>query len=206
MFPQHRLLLGFLNRLTVSLSVMAPWGFPVGSMVKDLPAIAGIPGDSVSGSGRSPGEGNVNPLQYSCLGNPMDGGAWRATVHGVMKRRTRLSDSVRMAPYQWGRAQFVPHRFVPDSSPTFCLLVWPPVLGICPSRAFLLPAASYWYPFPQLWRFRPLPLLSWWSVVAGLAGMRGHQWRSPVYPLSVAGLLGSILNPLLILPSGIRHR
>ena len=77
-----------------------PLGFPVGSMVKDLPAIAGIPGDSVSGSGRSPGEGNVNPLQYSCLGNPMDGGAWRATVHGVMKRWTRLSDSVRMASYQ----------------------------------------------------------------------------------------------------------
>ena len=41
---------------------------------------------------RSPGEGNGNPLQYSCLENPMDGGAWRATVHGVAKSRTRLSD------------------------------------------------------------------------------------------------------------------
>ena len=38
------------------------------------------------------GEGNGNPLQYSCLENPMDGGAWRATVHGVAKGRTRLSD------------------------------------------------------------------------------------------------------------------
>ena len=42
--------------------------------------------DSVPGSGRSPGEGNGNPLQYSCLGNPMDRGAWRAIVHRVTKR------------------------------------------------------------------------------------------------------------------------
>ena len=43
-------------------------------------------------SGRSPGEGNGNPLQYSCLENPMDRGAWWATVHRVAKRRTRLND------------------------------------------------------------------------------------------------------------------
>ena len=48
--------------------------------------------DSIPGSGRSPGEGNGNPLQYSCLGNPMDGGAWWATVHRVAKSWTRLSD------------------------------------------------------------------------------------------------------------------
>ena len=47
---------------------------------------------SIPGSGRSPGEGNGNALQYSCLENPMDGGAWWATVHGVAKSRTRLSD------------------------------------------------------------------------------------------------------------------
>ena len=46
----------------------------------------------IPGSGRSPGEGNGNPLQYSCLENPMDEGAWYATVHGVAKSRTRLSD------------------------------------------------------------------------------------------------------------------
>ena len=47
-------------------------------------------GDSglIPGSGRSPGEGNGNPFQYSCLENPMDGGAWQATVHGVAKRLT----------------------------------------------------------------------------------------------------------------------
>ena len=52
-------------------------------MVKNLPANAGDSGDSglIPGSGRSPGGGNGNLLQYSCLGNPMDRGAWRATVH-----------------------------------------------------------------------------------------------------------------------------
>ena len=51
----------------------------------------GDPG-SVPGSGKPPGEGNGNPLQYSCLGNPMDRGAWWATLHGVAKSETRLSD------------------------------------------------------------------------------------------------------------------
>ena len=45
----------------------------------------------IPGLGRSPGEGNGNRLQYSCLENPMDGGAWWATVHGVTKSRTQLS-------------------------------------------------------------------------------------------------------------------
>ena len=60
-------------------------------MVKNLPANAGDPG-LIPGSGRSPAEGNGNPLQYSCLGNPMDKGAWWATGHGVTERQTRLSD------------------------------------------------------------------------------------------------------------------
>ena len=47
---------------------------------------------SIPGLGRSPGEGNGNPLQYSCLENSMDRGAWRATVHGVSKSETQLSD------------------------------------------------------------------------------------------------------------------
>ena len=53
-------------------------------MVENPLANAGDAG-SIPGSGRSPGEGNGNPLQYSCLGNPMDRGAWWATVHGVAK-------------------------------------------------------------------------------------------------------------------------
>ena len=62
-------------------------GFPGGSMVKNLPANAGATGDvgSIAGSGRSPGGGNGNPLQYSCLENPVDRGAQRITVHSVTK-------------------------------------------------------------------------------------------------------------------------
>ena len=59
-------------------------GFPGGSVAKNPPGNAGDT-DSIPGSGRSPGEENGNPLQYSCLGNPMDRGAWQATVHGVTK-------------------------------------------------------------------------------------------------------------------------
>ena len=65
--------------------------FPGGSEGKASAYNAGDPG-SIPGSGRSSGEGNGNPLQYSCLENPMDGGAWQATVHGVAKSWTRLSD------------------------------------------------------------------------------------------------------------------
>ena len=57
-------------------------GFPGGSDGKESACSAGDLG-LIPGWGRSPGEGNGNPLQYSCLGNPMDGGAWQATVHGV---------------------------------------------------------------------------------------------------------------------------
>ena len=61
-------------------------GFPGGTVVKNLPANAGETRDSSSipGSGRSPREGNGNPLQYCCLENPMDGGTWWATVHRVI--------------------------------------------------------------------------------------------------------------------------
>ena len=65
-------------------------GLPRGSVEKNLPANKGDTGDmgSVPGSGRSPGEGNGSPLQYSCRENPMDRGAWQAAVHGVAKSWT----------------------------------------------------------------------------------------------------------------------
>ena len=65
-------------------------GFPGGTVVKNLPASAGDSGDanSIPGSGRSPGEGNSNPLQYSCLENSMDREAWQATVHAIAKSQT----------------------------------------------------------------------------------------------------------------------
>ena len=63
-------------------------------MVKLLPANAGDARDlgSIPGSGRSPGGGNGNPLQYSCLENSMDRGAWQATVHAVANSQTCLSN------------------------------------------------------------------------------------------------------------------
>ena len=63
----------------------------VAQMVKNLPASAGDLG-SIPGPGGSPGGGSGNPLQYSCLENPTDRGAWQAAVHGVTKSRARLSD------------------------------------------------------------------------------------------------------------------
>ena len=66
------------------LSTADIWGFPGGSVVKTLPGNAGD-ASSIRGPGRSPGKGNGNPLQYSCLENPMDRGAWWATVHGAAK-------------------------------------------------------------------------------------------------------------------------
>ena len=68
---------------------MAPWhlGLPGGSAVKNPPANAGDP-NVIPELGRSPGEGNGNTLQYSCLGNPIDRGAWWAAVHGVAESDT----------------------------------------------------------------------------------------------------------------------
>ena len=66
-------------------------GFPGALDGKESACNAGDPG-SIPGLGRSPGERNSNPLQYSCLGNPMNRGAWQATVHGATKNQTWLRD------------------------------------------------------------------------------------------------------------------
>ena len=81
-------------------------GFPGGSVVKNPPANTGDARDvdSIPGLGRSPGEGNGNPLQNSCLGNPMDKGAWWATVHGVTKESDmteRLNNNNSSNLYYW---------------------------------------------------------------------------------------------------------
>ena len=70
------------------------YGALVVQLVKNLPANVGDTRDVglIPGSGRSPEEGNGNPLQYSCLGNPTDREAWRAIVHGVTKSWTQLSN------------------------------------------------------------------------------------------------------------------
>ena len=77
---------------------------------ENSPANAGDTRDAglIPGLGRSPGIGNGNPLQYSCLGNPMDRGAWRATVHGVAKSRTWLSDGTTTTA--WWRVESIEER------------------------------------------------------------------------------------------------
>ena len=81
------------------------WASLVAQTIKNLPANAGDAG-SIPGPGRSPGGGHGNPLQYSCLGNPMERGAWQGTVHGVTKSWTQLTPSLsltsRISPSQLG--------------------------------------------------------------------------------------------------------
>ena len=82
------------NLSSTTSQVALPRWYLIGSqmllMVMNLPASAGDARDvgSIPGLGRSPGEGNGNPLQYSCLKNPTDRGAWQATVHGVAESWT----------------------------------------------------------------------------------------------------------------------
>jgi len=93
MLSAHRLTGTSNNALFLS-QTNTSCGLPGGSVVKNLPANTGHAGDmsSISGLRRSSGEGDGNPLQYSCLGNPMERGAWWATVHRVTKSRTWLSN------------------------------------------------------------------------------------------------------------------
>ena len=94
-----RLVIAFLPRskhLLISWLQSPSVDLPFSSDGKESACKAGDPG-SIPGSGRSPGEGNDNPAQYSCLENPMDGGAWWDIVHGVAKSQTRLSDFTHFA-------------------------------------------------------------------------------------------------------------
>ena len=92
--PLSRDLSSFASQMQGTLNQLreARKGFPCGSVVKNLPANAGDARDtgSIPDLYRSPGEGNGNPLQYSCLGNSIGRGAWWATVHGVAKSPTPL--------------------------------------------------------------------------------------------------------------------
>ena len=77
----------FVNVFFHSMVCLFGFGFSGGSDSKESACNAGH-WDSIPGLERSPGEGNGNPLQYSCLENPLDRGAWWATIHGVAKSRT----------------------------------------------------------------------------------------------------------------------
>ena len=84
-------LIYYVMRICHDIPLSSLKGFPGGSGSKE-PSCNARDRGSIPGSGRSPGEGNGNPLQCSCLENSMDRGAWLATVHGVEKGRTRVSE------------------------------------------------------------------------------------------------------------------
>ena len=116
--PSHLSFLSYIHQPTL---------FPGDIVVKNLPANAGELG-SIPGSGRSPGEGSGNPLQYSCMENPMDRGAWRAIVPGVAKSWTWLSDSTAV---QRGLTPEIRHHlgsFLPSLPHPINGLIW-----ACPS-------------------------------------------------------------------------
>ena len=87
------LLISSLHFFTHKSDYFACLGFPDGLVVKNPSTHTGDAGDIglIPGSGRSPGEGNGNPLQYSCLENPIDRGTWQAKVYRIARSRTRLS-------------------------------------------------------------------------------------------------------------------
>ena len=125
-------------------------------MVKNLPATAGDTGDmgSIPGLGRSPGRGNGHPLQDSCLENPMDRGAGRATVHGATKGWTRLAEHARSlslltpSPAHFPLAHPVsPHDLSP---PSFCLSKVFLSTNICPG--LVSPSWTAWTPVNLLLR------------------------------------------------------
>ena len=103
-------------------------GFPGSLVVKDLPDNASVAGDlaPILGSGRSPGGGNGNPLQYFCLENPIDRGAWQTIVHGVAKSQTRLSNweqSDRMLPWNLHASKFIQNTCYNQYRILYCFLV-----------------------------------------------------------------------------------
>ena len=121
-------------------------GFPGGSDGEESTCSVGDLG-LIPGSGRSPGEGNGNPLQCSCLENPMDRGALQATVHGIIKSQTRLSDFT-----------FTFNRNTQPSAhkESFCSTVcgykdvgtWDWTSGQCPATAAAIPAPQ----IPSPWQ------------------------------------------------------
>ena len=125
-------------------------------VVKNLPANAGdvrVAG-SIPGLGSSSGEGNGNPLQYACLENPMDGGAWRATVHRVTKSRTRLKQFsthtfMRLYVSHSSECMSIPiSQFVPPSLSLPCLHVHSVYLCL-----YSCPGDRYFCPQPGVLRF-----------------------------------------------------
>ena len=133
-------------------------GVPGGSVVQNLPASVGDSGDASLSPGwrRSPGGRNGNPLQYSCLGKPIDRGAWWTTAHGVAKSQTWLSDSTA----QYSSAQSV----LPPLTSAF-LGAWGKVFKFFPCLSILFSDFFSTYICWMTRYFCLLGLIFWsWSI------------------------------------------
>ena len=144
-------------------------GFPAGSAVKNPPASAG--------DGRSPEGGNGDPLQYSCLGNPVGRGASRATVHGITKSRARLSEHTHktcawiILLLTWGLLSItLSETFAPET--------------LCP---FPLPSDTQHMHFLAYCMFLPLPCTS----SAGMLSSPRAGTRTVTFRLQPCGAVGS---------------
>ena len=156
-------------------TLLSDVSFPGGSDGKVSACNVGDPG-SIPGLGRSPGEGNGNLLQYSCLENSMDWGAWWATVHVVIKSQTWLSDFTSLLmwqslPHCWKRLSLAVTSSSPDSSPSDLSRHWllvpeqgaspgtqaPHSVGLPPAQG---PAVMHRTPFPAPSPCRTRPDLS----------------------------------------------
>ena len=149
-------------------------GFPCSSASKETACNARDLG-STPGSGRSPGEGNGNPLQYSCLENLMDRGAWQATVHGV----TRVGHHLVTNPplYIWHYFQFSSH--LAYERLKICSVFYPVLFVICNSFffPFIFPLCHWHFAFYQTsflysnsLLILSFPLESWWKSMVRMAG------------------------------------
>ena len=114
--------------------------FPGGSLFKNVPANAGE-ANSIKKLRRSPGEGNGNPLPYSCLRNPMDRGAWRATIYGVIKSWTQLSNWTHTHAIMIQKTN-LPLLWINVFKKNHSCLLWRFLLGMPHSPPCLLPLIS----------------------------------------------------------------
>ena len=159
------------------LSLLLSSGLSGGSHSKESACGAGDPG-LIHGSGRSLGEGNGSPLQYSCLENSMDRGTWWATVHGVAKSQTWLKNehSLDVASHQTSQIQWVQNWAYHWSPPAqACILFHMPPLITAP--------LSIQFPLPEICK-SPVILLfssnfSSWSQLLCPAGFILNYFSSP---------------------------
>ena len=128
---------------------------------------------SIPGSGRSPREGNGNPLQYSCLGNYMDRGAWQATVHGITKNRTWLATKQRNFNVRIiTRIHFSPWIFFP-AFPLYCNYICDRHTGsLLLSKCCALTAHREGTPLQYSCLENPMGREAWWAAVHGVAKSR----------------------------------